>query len=155
VTEVEIRPVSYLDPAAQQLVAGALGDLVSRYGGEGDDTPVDPVDFEPPNGAFIIALLAGEPVACAGWRSHGEDCGVAELKRMYTASPARGKGLARRLLAAVEESAREHGRKQLILECGDRQPEAIALYHSAGYDRIEDFGFYRGYPGVLSFGRDL
>ncbi len=43
----------------------------------------------------------------------------------------------------------------MILECGSEQPEAVALYESRGYQRIEDFGFYRDAPGVLSFGRDL
>jgi ribosomal protein S18 acetylase RimI-like enzyme len=74
---------------------------------------------------------------------------------MYTSPAARGRGVARRLLAAVEDSARECGRQRLILETGDRQPEAIGLYKSAGYERIEDFGYYRHEPGVLSFGRTL
>ena len=136
-------------------MAEALRELVARYGGDGDATPVDPVEFAPPQGAFLVALADGAPVGCAGWRSHGEDGLVAELKRMYTAPAARGRGIARRLLAAVEQSARGYGRKRLILETGDLQPEAIGLYRSAGYDRIEDFGFYRDEPGVLSFGRDL
>lgn len=153
--DVEIRLVPYVDPLARSLVTAALDELVSRYGGDGDSTPVDDGDFEPPRGAFLVVLAAGTPVACAGWRSHGEDGWLAELKRMFTAPAARGRGLARRLLSAVEDSARDHGRKRLILETGDRQPEAIALYRSAGYERIDDFGFYRGYPGVLSFGRDL
>jgi GNAT superfamily N-acetyltransferase len=155
VSDVEIRLVAYTDPLAERLVTAALRDLATRYGGDGDSTPVEPREFEPPNGAFLVALRGGEPVGCAGWRSHGDDGGTAELKRMYTVPAARGKGVARRLLAAVEQSARDLGRKRLILECGDRQPEAIGLYHSAGYDRIENFGFYREHPGVLSFGRDL
>jgi GNAT superfamily N-acetyltransferase len=147
--------MAYADPAAQRLVAEALGDLAARYGGEGDETPVDPADFAPPSGAFLVAYLAGEAVGCAGWRSHRGDGSVAELKRMYTSPAARGRGVARRLLAAVEDSARECGRQRLILETGDRQPEAIGLYKSAGYERIEDFGYYRHEPGVLSFGRTL
>ncbi|HEX6969171.1 MAG TPA: GNAT family N-acetyltransferase, partial [Micromonosporaceae bacterium] len=67
----------------------------------------------------------------------------------------RGRGVARAVLAAVEQSARDHGRKRLILECGDKQPEAIAMYEKCGYQRIEDFGFYRGSPSVRSYGRDL
>lgn len=59
------------------------------------------------------------------------------------------------MLAAVERSARDHGRKRIILECGDRQPEAIAMYTSAGYDPIPNFGFYKDAPGCLSFGRVL
>jgi GNAT superfamily N-acetyltransferase len=154
VTE-EIRLVPYADPLAQGMVTEALGDLSGRYGGDGDGTPVAPGEFTPPDGAFLVAVLDGVPVGCVGWRSHGGDGSTAELKRLYTAPAVRGRGLARRLLAAAEESARTHGRKRMILECGDRQPEAIALYESSGYDRIEDFGFYRGYASVRSFGRDL
>ncbi|MEV4542413.1 Acetyltransferase (GNAT) family protein [Micromonospora echinaurantiaca] len=152
-TEIEIHAARFDSPEAQRLIRDALADLGARYGGSGDDTPVDAAEFEPPDGAFLIARLDGEPVGCGGWRSHGE--GTAELKRMYTAPAARGRGVARALLAAVERSAREQGRKRLILECGDRQPEAIGLYTSTGYERIPNFGFYKDEPGCLSFGRTL
>ena len=154
-SEIEIQVVRYDSPVARALVVEALADLGRRYGGSGDETPVDPEEFVPPSGAFLVGHLAGQPVGCAGWRSHGESGETAELKRMYTVPAARGQGVARRLLAAVERSAREQGRKQVILECGDRQPEAIAMYESAGYQRIPNFGYYRDSPGCLSYGRDL
>jgi GNAT superfamily N-acetyltransferase len=152
VTDIEIRVARFDDPDVQKLVADALAELAVRYGGSGDDTPVAPSDFSPPSGAFLVAEADGELIGCGGWRTHGED---AELKRMYTAPSARGRGVARRVLAAVEESARAHGRRRLILETGDRQPEAIALYTTSGYDLIDNFGYYRDEPGVLSFGRPL
>ncbi|WP_230394361.1 GNAT family N-acetyltransferase [Plantactinospora alkalitolerans] len=150
-----MRSERYDSPVARELVGAALADLATRYGGEGDETPVAPSEFVPPSGAFLVAYLDGVPVGCAGWRSHGNSGEVAELKRLYVASTARGRGIARSLLAAVERSARGYGRRRLILECGDRQPEAIALYQRSGYERIEDFGFYRDEPDVLSFGRSL
>lgn len=153
VSEIEIRTVRFDAPVAQQLINAALGDLAVRYGGSGDDTPVDATEFEPPDGAFLVAYLAGEPVGCGGWRSHGAD--TAELKRMYTAPAARGRGVARAVLAAVERSARDQGRKRVVLECGDKQPEAIAMYGSAGYERIPNFGFYKDSEGCVSFGRTL
>ncbi|HWH00631.1 MAG TPA: GNAT family N-acetyltransferase [Pilimelia sp.] len=153
--KVEFRRLEYGDPVVQRLVGDAMADLGARYGGDGDESPIDVADFRPPRGAFLVAFLDGVPVACGAWRSHGDDGELAELKRMYTAPHARGRGVARQVLAAVEESARAHGRRRMILECGDRQPEAIALYQACGYERIEDFGFYRGHPGVRSFGRDL
>ncbi|MGC5021090.1 GNAT family N-acetyltransferase [Micromonospora sp. DT47] len=152
-SEIEIRAERFDSPVAQALIAAALADLGQRYGGSGDETPVDATEFAPPHGTFLVAHLDGEPVGCGGWRSHGDD--TAELKRMYTAPVARGRGVARAVLAAVEESARHHGRKQIILECGDRQPEAIAMYTSAGYEPISNFGFYADAPGCLSFGRTL
>ncbi|TDB74994.1 GNAT family N-acetyltransferase [Micromonospora sp. KC723] len=152
-SQLEIRALAFDSPVAQSLIRAALADLGQRYGGSGDDTPVDAAEFVPPRGAFLVAYLDGRPVGCGGWRSHGDD--TAELKRMYTDPAARGRGVARAVLAAVEESARHHGRKRIILECGDRQPEAIAMYTSAGYERIPNFGFYADAPGCLSFGRVL
>lgn len=147
--------MGYESAEAQALIGAILAELGERYGGNGDDTPIDAAEFVPPAGAFLVAYLDGEPVGCAGWRSHGDTGETAELKRMYTVPAVRGRGVARRVLAAVERSVREHGRKELILECGDRQPEAIALYQSCGYQRIENFGYYRDEPGCLSFGRAL
>jgi GNAT superfamily N-acetyltransferase len=149
---VEIRKVRYDEPEVRALVTLALGDLSQRYGGSGDDTPVSAAEFAPPLGRFFVAVDGGRMIGCAGWRAHGED---AELKRMFTVPVARGRGIARRLLAAVEASARADGRKRVILETGSRQPEAIALYESAGYRRIEDFGYYQDHAGVRSFARDL
>jgi GNAT superfamily N-acetyltransferase len=132
-----------------------MADLGARYGGDGDDTPVYDIEFDPPNGLFMIAWRNGTPVGCAGWRSHGEEDEIAELKRMYVTPDARGTGIAEALLAGVEDAARSAGRIRMILECGDRQPEAVALYFKCGYSKIDNFGFYRYQPGVLSFGRDL
>ncbi|MEE6260895.1 GNAT family N-acetyltransferase [Plantactinospora sonchi] len=154
-SDLEIRDEPYDSPAAQRLVAATLADLAVRYGGSGDETPVSPAEFEPPNGTFLVAYLDGEPVGCAGWRAHGDTGDVAELKRMYVSPAARGRGVARAVLAGVEESVRRHGRRRLVLECGDRQPEAVALYQSSGFERIPDFGYYRDSPNVLSFGRWL
>lgn len=155
VTQAHIRPIRYGAPVAQALIAAALTDLGERYGGAGDDTPVTAMEFDPPEGTFLVAYLDAEPVGCGGWRSHGHGGHTAEIKRMYTVPQARGRGIARAILAAVEDSARAYGRTRVILEAGHRQPEAIALYRSAGYEEIPNFGFYREQPGCVSFGRDL
>jgi GNAT superfamily N-acetyltransferase len=126
-----IKLADFSSPVVQALVAENLADLSARYGGNGDDTPIGESDFS---------------------RRHGAD---AELKRMFTVPSARGLGVARRMLAAVEESAREAGCRRVILETGDRQPEAVGLYESAGYERIEDFGFYAGDESVLSYAKAL
>jgi GNAT superfamily N-acetyltransferase len=149
---VVIREVPFGGPEAQKLVAELMDDLSVRYGGTGDDTPVALSDFDPPDGRFFVAAEGEELLGCVGWRRHGTD---AELKRMFTTPAARGRGVARRLLAAVESSAREAGLSRVVLETGDRQPEAIGLYVSAGYERIPDFGYYKGEEGVLSFARSL
>ncbi|BCJ54658.1 N-acetyltransferase [Actinoplanes sp. NBRC 14428] len=151
--QITIRESRFDDPAVQALIALTMAELSARYGGSGDDTPVAAADFAPPTGAFLVAEGPdGRLIGCAGWRAHGSD---AELKRMFTIEAARGKGVARRVLAAIEDSARERGYKRVILETGDKQPEAIALYEKCGYERIEDFGYYKGQPGVLSYARVL
>ena len=151
----EIRLLPFTAPESRALVTDLLADLGARYDSSGDDTPVDASEFDPPDGAFLVAFLDGEPVGCAGWRSHGDDGETAELKRMYTAPAGRRRGVARAVLRAVEDNARDQGRKRLILECGSKQPEAIAFYQANGYERIPDFGYYKDHPGVLSFGRVL
>ncbi|GAA4968639.1 GNAT family N-acetyltransferase [Actinoplanes utahensis] len=150
--DIKIKSVGFDEPAVQLLVAENLQDLSERYGGTGDDTPISAADFTPPNGAFLVAALGDELIASAGWRRHGDD---AELKRMFTTKAARGRGVARRMLAAIEESAAAAGCKRVILETGDQQPEAVALYESAGYHRIPDFGYYAGHDSVLSYAKAL
>jgi len=151
--QLRIQPVPYTDAVARDLVAAALADLSGRYGGEGDATPIDDGDFTPPDGVFLVGWRDGVPVGCAGWRSHGD--GVAELKRMFTMPAARGTGVARRMLAAIETNARDAGRHTIILETGGLQPEAISLYETSGYRRIANYGFYADEPDCQSYGRTL
>jgi GNAT superfamily N-acetyltransferase len=132
---------------------------VARYG-DGDVTPVDPAEFAPPLGYFAVGYVDGTPVTCGGWRAHdkAQDSlrpGDAEIKRMYVVDAMRGRGLARAVLAALEEAARDRGRVRMVLETGLRQPEAIALYESSGYVRIDNFGVYRHHPESLCFAKDL
>jgi GNAT superfamily N-acetyltransferase len=160
VTDLVIRPSRYGAPAAQTLVAAAQADLAARYG-SGDETTIEAVEFDPPEGGFLIAYLRGEPVACGGWRtlSHFTDAGVAEdvaeIKRMYAVPSARGNGTAQALLAALEESARENGMHRMVLETGGRNPEAIRFYAKCGYEVIANYGYYKDEQDCVSFGRDL
>jgi GNAT superfamily N-acetyltransferase len=152
---IDIRLVKYTEPVAVAMIEAALADLSERYGGDGDSTPVDPAQFEPPHGGFLVAWLDGRPAGCGGWRTYHGDPDVAEVKRMYTVPEARGRGVALALLRALEEAARQAGRKRIVLETGHRQPEAVALYVKAGYARIPDFGHYKDEPGVRSYGKAL
>jgi GNAT superfamily N-acetyltransferase len=154
IADLEIRAVAYTDPDAGALVADLMADLAERYG-SGDETPVDPADFAPPRGAFLVAYRAGEPVACGGWRSRPDMPGAAEIKRMYAAPAARGTGVAAAVLRAIEESARRAGLRRAVLETGDEQPEALRFYARNGYALRPNFGYYRDEPGARSFTRDL
>jgi GNAT superfamily N-acetyltransferase len=155
VTQIDIKQTRFDDPVARRMIAAALADLGERYGGSGDETPVDPGEFVPPAGCFLMAWADGEPAGCGGWRTLAEDDAVAEIKRMYTAPAWRGKGVASAVLNAIEESAREAGRKSAVLETGHQQPEAIALYRKLGYEQVPNFGYYKDHPNCVSFGRVL
>jgi GNAT superfamily N-acetyltransferase len=147
-----VRPLAYTDAVVRALEAELQQEYVERYGGA-DEAPVDPAEFAPPGGVFVVGFADGEPVASGGFRRHSEQ--VAEIKRMYVVEDRRGVGYARRLLAELEARAADVGYQQIILETGLRQPEAIALYESSGYQPIEGFGFYANQALSRSFAKDL
>lgn len=82
----------------------------------------------------VLAWLDGGPVGCAFL--YWEDRSAAEIKRMWVAPEARGKGIARRLLRHLEDKARELGFSSIRLDTNKALPEAQALYRSAGYVEI-------------------
>lgn len=151
---IQIKPTRYGSSVAQKLIAELMADLVIRYGAP-DATPVVGVEFDPPDGGFFVAYLDGQPVGCGAWRSHGLSAEVAEVKRVYVHASARRTGLARHIMAVLEDDARTHGRKRIILETGTGQPEAIALYEALGYERIPNFGYYKDEPGARCFAKPL
>jgi GNAT superfamily N-acetyltransferase len=92
----------------------------------------------------IVLEEDGQPLACGALKYFKD--GTMEVKRMYTASVARGRGLAGLVLAALEEWATELGYHHLILETGSRQTAALGLYDRHGYQRMEEN--YAQYKGV-------
>ena len=68
---------------------------------------------------------------------------------------ARRRGLAARILAELERTATDAGFTTMLLETGDAQPEAIALYTRAGYTPVERFGHYRDSPRSVSLAKTL
>jgi GNAT superfamily N-acetyltransferase len=149
---VELRVTAYDDPVVRELENRVQAEYVVRYGGP-DASAIDGTQFEPPGGLFLVAWDGGGPVACGGFRLHDER--TVEVKRMYVPPEHRGHGYARAVLAGLESRARDAGYAQVILETGDAQPEAIALYESTGYVPVEPFGHYRDSPRSRSFGKRL
>ncbi|AVZ73518.1 GNAT family N-acetyltransferase [Streptomyces lunaelactis] len=165
---MEFRTVAFDHPDAVKLNDQVQLEYGERYRdegeteGEGDITPLDASMFVPPRGLYLLAYDdEGRPVATGGWRSQdandeGYSDGDAELKRMYVIHEARGLGLARRILAALEDDARAAGRTRMVLETGTKQPEAIALYTSSGYTLCANkFGHYREYENSRCFAKPL
>jgi GNAT superfamily N-acetyltransferase len=102
---------------------------------------------------FFVARAGHKPVGCAAIRELDQRTG--EVKRMYVPDAFRGRGVARLLLTALEASARALGYGTLRLETGDRQPEAIRLYTSGGFEPIAPFGQYVGNPYSRCFEKRL
>lgn len=163
---MRIEPVAYAGPEAQGLIAGLQREYVQRYGGP-DETPVDPDEFAPPTGLFLVARDdEGRVVGCGGWRaqsvqrrrtllSGGANVTVAEIKRMYVVPEHRRQGIAQAILDALERTAAAAGYRSLELFTGSQQPEAVAMYVAAGYEPVEGFGMYRDEPGARYYGKPL
>jgi GNAT superfamily N-acetyltransferase len=169
---VELTEEPYDGPVATALVGALMVDLNERYAAWTDDwapeereerqassdaeylAEVTAEQVSAPLGAFVVAWLDGEPVACGALRPAGV-AGEAEVKRMYTAPAARRRGIGRLLLDRLEQRAADLGYGALRLETGLAQPEAMALYERAGWQRIESFGRYAGHAASACFGKAL
>lgn len=156
---LRIVRVGFGHPDALTLIEAVQQEYVVRYGGR-DDTPLDPLVFEPPAGSFFVGYLDDVPVVSGAWRRRGDvevfgTSVTAEVKRMYVVPEARGHRLARLMLTHLETTATEAGAEAMVLETGTAQPEAIGLYESSGYMRIKGFGHYLWSPENRCFGKPL
>lgn len=156
---LRLEQVRLTHPDALRLVADVQAEYTVLYGSP-DETPLDPTVFDPPRGRFFVGYDADRPVATGAWRDRPDvtDLGLeraAEIKRMYVAPHARGRGLSRVVLAHLEESARAAGHDGLVLETGTLQPAAVALYTACGYVPVAGFGHYRDAPESVYLGRRL
>jgi GNAT superfamily N-acetyltransferase len=110
--------------------------------------------FVPPDGIFLVLRDdAGRAIGCGGIARFDDRRG--EVKRMYVVPEARGRGLGRRLLEELEAQARALGYTGVVLETGDRQPEALGLYESAGFARIPCYPPYDSRALSLCFEKRL
>jgi len=159
----QIVPVTWSDPRAVALrelmdveMSAIYGSLFSSS--EPDEVfaarrralKVDPRDI-------LVTLLAidaeGSPLAHVALRDLG---GQWEVKRLFVGGAARGRGLGRRMMSDLESRAGQRGAERLILQTGDRQPEAVTLYERMGYQRIEIYEPYvAAFPFSLCFEKHL
>lgn len=146
-------------PDAVRLIAAVQREYEAIFGSP-DESPMDAAEFEPPFGEFYVGYLGDTPAMTVGWRLRPdvEAFGYpasAEIKRMYVLPELRGHGLARRLVAAVEDKIRAAGVHVVVLETSTRQPAAVRTYEAAGYTTIQPFGYYAGERIARYFGRVL
>ena len=143
-----------LDSAAGVALAAAhLAEMMLRYGEEDEPDGLEPDQLALPHGAFLVAWQGVTAVGCGGLRRI--DPHVGEIKRMYVAPASRRSGVARAILTELEVQALDLGYERLILETGTKQPEAIALYSSHGYEQIKPYGVYRDSPFSRCFAKNL
>jgi GNAT superfamily N-acetyltransferase len=152
VAVIEFKVAAFDASESVELIEAVQHEYVLRYGTR-DLAPLEVAEFAPPQGIFVVGWEADQPVACGGVRV--VEAGVGELKRMYVAPAVRRRGIARALLSRLEIEARALGASVLRLETGLHQPEAIALYDSAGYVEIEPFGYYANAPLARHLARQL
>lgn len=108
-------------------------------------------DVEVPRAAFVIARIDGQPVGCGALRPLDETTG--EVKRMFTHSAYRRKGVAQAVLAELERLALTFGYDTIKLQTGPKQLDAAALYELVGYYRIPHFS--GNWDQVLAYRKDL
>jgi GNAT superfamily N-acetyltransferase len=97
----------------------------------------------------VLAYENGQPLGCGAIKEFSED--TMEIKRMFVLPESRKRGIASRVLSALETWAGELSCKKCILETGKRQPEAIGLYRRNGYTPIPNYGQYAGMDNSVCF----
>jgi putative acetyltransferase len=142
---IESRPAT--DDDLVRLVGEQERELAYRYGPGARTAAVDPGE------RYMVAVVGSTAVGCGAIAPHGPD--VVELKRMYVRPSHRGRGVARRLLSALETLAVSIGYDRIRLEAGILQPEAIGLYESSGYNPVASYGHLECNPFSRCFEKTM
>ncbi len=127
-------------------VAKLIADSDAFYEGlyPPESNHLDPVDeLSQPHVVFLGCYVNDRLVGCGAIKRMRDDGDYAELKRLFIKPEYRQQGLSRLMMAKLENVAREWGINCLRLETGTRQPEALALYSSLGYQQRSPFGSYQ------------
>ena len=138
--DTEIRTADPAGADAQRCINAYFAELNRRSNVPYDPAkgvPAEPHEMTPPAGLFLVVYVNGEAVGCGGVKHHPH--APSEIKRMWVAEPARGLGIARRLLNQLETEAINSGATTTRLETNGALTEAIAMYRSAGYEEVPPF----------------
>lgn len=151
---IDLRPADPDDPAARACLVAYAAHLSGMIHGLPPTVVPDPDPqadlFRPPHGTFLLAWCDRLPVGCVSLKPL--EPGVAEVKRLWVDPAARGLGLARRLMRAVEDQARTLGYASLKLDTNAALTEAIALYQRSGWTPTAP---YTGFPATHWFAKPL
>lgn len=158
----DVQEVSFDDPRGHAIRHAMDVEMSARYAGSWDSftaeqaalaeasLSLDPV-------SVITTLMAFAPDGTPAAHVILRDLrGEWEVKRVITAAEFRGTGIASRVMRAAHDYAQSRGAQRIILQCGLRQPEAVALYTKLGYVEIPVYEPYKsGLPGSLCFAKSL
>jgi len=101
----------------------------------------------------VVIYVDGEAAACGAFKEHSPDS--VELKRIFVKKPFRGRGLSRLVVRELENLAQKAGYRSALLETGAKQFEAMHLYFTSGYTRMENFDPYVGDLNSLCMSKEL
>jgi GNAT superfamily N-acetyltransferase len=147
VPTLTINDEPFASSGAQSMYQSAIDELGRRYGPGDEEWQIDPKEFAPPLGIFLVARLDTHPAGCVAVRSISDpELHVGEVKRLWVRPDLRRSGLAAKLMDQIETRSREAGYRQLFLETGDAQPEAQALYPKLNWTPVDEFP-----PGAFSY----
>jgi putative acetyltransferase len=150
-----VRPGELSAPETARLVRQLWEELGLLYP-EVNGPAFTPNDIVGARTAFVVAWWEDEAVGCGAFHPISDDeRNVAEIRRMYVEPRLRRRGISRAILGELERRARECGYTTIRLETGFRQPNAIRLYETSGYQRIEPFGRHRDDPLSVCFEKGL
>lgn len=153
----------YTTPHAEisrPLIEQLTEEYEARYGNYFGEEPgaemnrYPPERFAPPDGAWLLLLRNGKPIAGGAFMRH-EDADTAEFKRVWTDKDHRRQGLARLVLVELEARALALGYRRIFLTTGFRQPEARHLYLTTGYTPLFDLNADPESIQILGFEKHL
>lgn len=148
---MRLAPLNPTSADAQALIAHSEALMSALYPSESNH--FEPaVNLLPPHGAFWGCWIGDELVGCGGVKHHD---GYGEIKRLFVLDSARGRGVARQLMAQFEAELTGRGVSLARLETGIHQPEALALYRRLGYQERGPFGDYGPDPLSAFFEKQL
>jgi putative acetyltransferase len=136
--KIEITRADPREPALRKLIGDLDAYQLALYPAESNHL-LDIDTLARPEMHFFACAVNGRIAGCGGLWMHD---GYAEVKRVYVDPPARGLGLSKKIMAALEADAIAHGVRTARLETGIHQPEALGLYRALGYRDCGSFGEY-------------
>jgi len=150
-----IPVIKKVDPAsspARTMMEALWEEIQTRYDFKSPN-PVDPASFAGTRAGFWIAFANNEPVGSIAIVPLSDH--EAELDIMYVVPSFRGSGIAKELLTALEQHAKENEFTIIKLRAGAPQPEALRFYEKSGFTEITAFGKWVNDVTALCFEKKL